>query len=68
MIDCPLKLGDRVRVNERCQYHADYTAMDDLRVIGIRLDREGKIDIHISADWPRDGGADGFRVHELTAL
>lgn len=58
-IDCPFRLGDRVRVNERCEFYGDWRDAGELRVVGIRLDRGGKIDIHISADWPKDGGADG---------
>lgn len=61
-----LKVGDRVRINETCPYsewHGVHTV-----IVGMRLNRDGTMNIHCSQDWPRDVGEDGWQVFNLDLL
>lgn len=74
--DPPFKLGQRVRVKPPLDgrqgwgdWRDDWLRDDvPLYVIGIAFDRASKLNIHLSTDWPGDGGFDDVSADILEAV
>ena len=72
----PFKLGQRVCVKPPLDGRRgwgdwrDDWLQDDvpLYVVGVTIDRAGKLDIHLSTDWPKDGWFHGVSPDALEAV
>jgi hypothetical protein len=66
MIEDELRLRQRVRVNVSCPLQE--LIGDEGIIVGMRLERDGAVNITVSTNWPKDVGDDGWRPVELDVV
>jgi hypothetical protein len=64
----PFKPGQKVRVKLGDDWRADWQDTDPLYVIGCTLDRENRVRVHVSENWPQDGGIDDILADDLEEI
>jgi len=60
----PFRPGQKVRVAPGPDWRSDWQGVV-LEVVGVRVESTGIVRVHVSEDWPRDGGVDDMRADDL---